>query len=62
VSNVNFAVRVGTVVPRNVTVVRVPDVIVRIHPQWRGYKYFVYQDEIVILEPDSLRIVAVIPA
>jgi hypothetical protein len=62
VSNVNFDVRVGTVVPRNVNVVVVPDVIVRIHPQWRGYKYFVYQDEIVILEPDSLRIVAVIPA
>ncbi|HKH02598.1 MAG TPA: DUF1236 domain-containing protein, partial [Bradyrhizobium sp.] len=62
VNNVNFNVSVGTVVPRDVHVVVVPDVIVRIHPQWRGYKYFVYNDEIVILEPDSLRIVAVIPA
>ena len=29
---------------------------------WRGYKYFIVNDEIVIVEPSTLRIVAVIPA
>jgi len=37
-------------------------VIIDIHPEWRGYKYFIVNDEIVIVEPSSLRIVAVIPA
>ena len=60
VTNVNFSISVGTVVPRTVRVVAVPDTIVRIHPAWRGYRYFVYNDEIIIVEPDTLRIVAVL--
>ena len=59
-TNVNFNVRVGTVVPRTVRVVAVPDTIVEIRPQWRGYMYFVYEDEIIIIEPGSYRIVAVL--
>jgi hypothetical protein len=59
-TNVNFAVSVGTVVPRTVHVVEVPQTIVRIHPQWRGYRYFVVNDEIVIVEPRTLKIVAVL--
>jgi hypothetical protein len=48
------------VVPRSVRVVRVPDTIVEVRPEWRGFLYFVYNDEIIIVEPDSLKIVAVI--
>jgi hypothetical protein len=40
--------------------VTLPPVLVEINPQWRGYRYFVYNDEIVIIEPDTLRIVAVL--
>src|SRR5262247_102366 len=60
VSNVNFNVSVGTVVPRSVHLVTVPSTIVEIHPAWRGYQYFVVNDEIIIVEPGTLRIVAVI--
>jgi hypothetical protein len=60
VTNVNFSVRVGTVVPKTVRVVAVPAKLVEIQPAWRGYMYFVYQDEIIIVEPGSLRIVAVL--
>jgi Protein of unknown function (DUF1236) len=60
VSSVNFDVHVGTVVPRSVHIVEVPATLVTIEPRWRGYKYFVYRDEIVIIEPDTLRIVAVL--
>jgi hypothetical protein len=59
-SNVNFTINVGTVVPRTVRIVDVPDVIVEVHPEWRGYRYFIVNDELVIVEPDTLRIVAVI--
>jgi hypothetical protein len=31
-------------------------------PEYRGYLYFVYEDEIVIVDPNTLAIVAVIPA
>jgi hypothetical protein len=62
VTNVNFSVNVGTVVPRTVRVVAVPATLVEIHPAWRGYMYFVHGDDIIIVEPGSLRIVAVITA
>jgi hypothetical protein len=61
-SNVNFNVSVGTRVPRNVHVVVLPEDIVRIVPQFRGYEYFLVGDEIVIVDPRTLEIVAIIPA
>jgi uncharacterized protein DUF1236 len=60
VANVNFSLNVGTVVPRTVQVVEVPMVIIDIHPEWRGYRYFVVNEQIIIVERDSLRIVAVL--
>ncbi|MEA2937168.1 MAG: hypothetical protein QOC56_672, partial [Alphaproteobacteria bacterium] len=59
VTNVNFTVNVGTVVPETVRVVAVPEVIIEVHPEWRGFLYFVYEDEIVIVDR-SHKIVAVI--
>jgi hypothetical protein len=56
-------VHVGTVVPRGkVKFVAVPSTIVEIQPAWRGFEYFLVGDEIVIVDPATLRIVAVIPA
>jgi hypothetical protein len=60
VTNVNFNVRVGTVVPRSVRIVPLPATLIEIQPTWRGYMYFVYQDEIIVVEPGTLRIVAVL--
>jgi hypothetical protein len=57
-----FNLSVGTVVPRTVRVAVLPAAVVEIHPAWRGYSYILVGDEIVILEPGSLRIVAIIPA
>jgi hypothetical protein len=59
-TNINFQVNVGTVVPSTVRVVEVPPTIIKIHPQWKGYRYFVYNDEIIIVEPRTLKIVAVL--
>jgi hypothetical protein len=60
VDKIDFSITEGTVIPRSVHVVVVPETIVEIHPEWRGYRYFVYNDEIIIVEPDSLRIVAIV--
>jgi Protein of unknown function (DUF1236) len=63
VSHVDFDVTVGTVVPRErIHVVPVPQTLVRIEPEWRGFLYFVYEDEVVIVSPDDMKIVAVVPA
>jgi hypothetical protein len=62
VSNVDFSVNVGTVVPRgHIHLVRVPETLVRIQPRWRHYLYFVYNNEIVIVDPRSMRIIDVMP-
>lgn len=63
VGQVNFDVTVGTAIPRGrVHVVPVPETLVRIEPAWRGMLYFVYSDEVVIVNPRDMKIVAVVPA
>jgi hypothetical protein len=62
VDRVDFSVSVGTRVPRSVRFVRVPSRIVEIEPSWRGYDYFMVGDQIVIVDPRSMEIVAVVEA
>lgn len=61
-NKVNFSLNVGAVVPRSVHVAVLPETVIEIHPQWRGYRYVLVGDVVVILEPSTLRIVAIIPA
>jgi hypothetical protein len=60
-SRVNFNIAVGTAVPASVRFVPLPSTIVAIVPQYRGYHYVVVEDEIVIIEPRTRRIVHVMP-
>lgn len=61
VSHVDFNVAVGTVVPRDrIHAVPVPDTLVRIDPQWHGYLYFIVEDQVIIVNPRDMRIVAVL--
>jgi len=60
--NVNFDVSVGTRIPRSVHIVVLPEEIVLLIPEYRGYDYFLIGDEIVIVDPRTLEIVAIIPA
>jgi hypothetical protein len=61
-SNVDFDLRVGTVIPRRVQLISVPEEVVRIHPRFRRDRIFIANDEIVIVDPVTLRIIAVLPA
>jgi Protein of unknown function (DUF1236) len=73
---INFSVSIGNQVPRSVHFVTLPDEIVRIVPQYRGFNYFVIsyrtkdpgggdyffvKDQLVIIDPQTLEIVAIIP-
>ena len=60
-TDIKFSINIGTVVPRSVRVVAVPPTLVEIHPAWRGYSYFVVGDEIIIVEPRTLKIVMDVP-
>jgi uncharacterized protein DUF1236 len=62
VDRVDFDLAVGTAVPRSVHFVSVPSTIVAIEPSWRGYDYFMVGEQIVIVDPRSMEIVAIIDA
>jgi hypothetical protein len=62
VTNVNFSISVGTRVPREVGFHPLPTDIVTIYPDWRGYEFFLVRDQIVVVDPRSLEIVAVLDA
>ncbi|OMI11915.1 hypothetical protein BSN85_10650 [Bradyrhizobium brasilense] len=60
-NNVNFSLSIGTAVPRDVHLQPLPAEVVEIVPQYRGYNFVLVRDEIVIVEPSSYKIVAVLP-
>ena len=64
-SDINISLNVGERIPRDRIRIRplpLPSSIVEIEPQWRGYLYFLVGDEVVVVEPDTYEVVAVIPA
>jgi hypothetical protein len=62
VTNVNFSVSVGTRVPRDVSFHPLPADVVTIYPEWRGYNFVLVRDQIVVIDPQTFEIVAVIEA
>lgn len=62
-TNINFSISVGTRVPRaGVSFYPLPAQIISIYPDWRGYEYFLVNDEIIVVNPRTLEIVAVLEA
>jgi hypothetical protein len=61
VTNVNFSLSVGTVIPRDVRLQTLPADVVDVVPQFRGFSFFAVRGEIVIVEPSTSKIVAVLP-
>jgi hypothetical protein len=61
VSDVDFDVAVGVRVPRWFHIFWVPEEIVLIEPAFEGYRCFVYEDELVIVDPHTLEIIAIFP-
>jgi hypothetical protein len=61
VNNVNFSISVGTRIPREgIELHALPSRVVTIYPEWRTYKYVLVRNEIVIINPDTYEIVAVL--
>ena len=61
IGHIDFNVAVGTVIPRTgVRIIPVTLALVQIDPSWRGLRYFVYEQELVVVDPASMTIVAVV--
>jgi len=58
--HVNFAVSVGTRVPHDVRFHPLPSDVVTIYPEWRGYNYVLVHQQIVVIDPATYEIVAVL--
>jgi hypothetical protein len=61
-SNLDMDVRLNSVIPRSMRLAAIPEDVVRIYPRFRRDRIFVYNDEIVIVDPVTFRIIAVLPA
>lgn len=61
ISRSRISVSVGVVLPSAIRVHDIPVEIVDIYPSFRGHKFVLVEDEIVIIQPRSRRIVATIP-
>jgi Protein of unknown function (DUF1236) len=60
--NVNFSISVGTRVPREVSFHPLPAEVVTFYPEWRGYEFFLVRDQIIVVDPRTHEIVAVLEA
>jgi len=61
-AHLNISVHVGATVPTSVHFYPVPVEVVEVYPEWRGYDYILVGDEIIIINPRSHLIVAVLEA
>jgi hypothetical protein len=63
VSHVDFAVSVGTRVPReHISLRPLPGEVVTVYPEWRGYEFFMVGDKIVVVDPRTQEIVDILEA
>jgi hypothetical protein len=63
VTNVNFSIAVGTRVPREGVSLRpLPAEVVTVYPEWRGYEFILVRDQILVIDPATLEIVAILEA
>ena len=58
----NVSVSVGTRIPADVRLHSLPQEVIVIYPEWRGYDYILVGDQIVIVNPRTHEIVAIIEA
>ncbi len=62
INSPNFEVVVGTRVPRTVSFVALPPTVVELQPAWRGFEYFLIGDQMVVVNPRTMEIVAIVDA
>jgi Protein of unknown function (DUF1236) len=59
-TRLNISVHVGARVPASVHYYPLPTAVVEVYPEWRGYNYILVGDQIVIIDPDTCEVVAIL--
>jgi hypothetical protein len=62
VTNVRFNISVGTVVPRDLTLHPLPAAVIEVYPDWRPYRFVLVGNEILVIDPATHQIVAILEA
>lgn len=62
VAKIDVPLRVGAEVPRNLHFYPMPKEVAEIAPEYAGYFYVVAAEKIVLIDPLSYRVVAILPA
>lgn len=61
-AHLNVSVQVGTRVPDSVHFYPLPEEVIVIYPEWRGYDYILVGDEVLVIDPHTHEIVAILEA
>jgi hypothetical protein len=61
-AHLNVSVQVGTRVPESVHLYPLPAEVFVIYPEWRGYDYIVVGNQILVINPRTHEIVAILEA
>lgn len=61
-AHLNVSVRVGTRVPESVRFYPLPAEVFVVYPEWRGYNYILVGDQILVINPRTHEIVAILDA
>src|SRR5665213_2365132 len=61
-THLNVSVRVGTRIPESVHFYPLPEQVYVIYPEWRGYDYIMVGDQVLVIDPRSHEIVAILDA
>lgn len=61
-AQLNVSVRVGTRIPDSVRFYPLPPEVFVIYPEWRGYDYIMVGNEILVIDPRTHQIVAILEA
>jgi hypothetical protein len=59
-ANVNFSISVGNRVTHDVRFHALPAEVVTVYPEWRGYEYVLVGEQILVIDPRTFEIVAVL--
>jgi hypothetical protein len=61
-AHLTVSVNVGTHIPESVHAYPLPSEVVEIYPEWRGYDYIMIGDQVLVVDPQTREIVAIIEA
>jgi len=61
-TKLNVSISVGTRIPASVHLYPLPVQVVEVYPAWRGFNYILVADQIVVIDPRTHEIVAILEA